>query len=311
LEQLGKLLNMKRTKSLILLVATLLLTSCSQTQDSNEVKSEKEFVWTDELITTALVDTCVGSSQWRTYSPDEVPLDYRSSSPVGHIDTSSLTDFPTVLIAGVCPHDAGAGYGNEFFFVGFRSELENKVFLIEKILGEDSGLTLENDLVISNNKIVLELNGYSDVDLCAACRDAIDVVEIEIVKNKPVIEYLSSNTYQIKDKINGTNQLDTSINQEQKNSEPSNNSENTWPSEADCLKLYAKDKEILDIKSEIDLLDGLQYQYEYGSPLYNDYKKQADFKKDILAKLESQKFDILTLNDDMPFCTWKWDNPYS
>jgi hypothetical protein len=55
----------------------------------------------------------------------------------------------------------------------------------------------------------------------------------------------------------------------------------------------------------------LQYQYEYGSPLYNDYKKQADFKKDILAKLESQKFDILTLNDDMPFCTWKWDNPYS
>jgi hypothetical protein len=300
-----------KRKSIIFLIITLTLTSCSQTQGNNEVKSEKQFVWTDELINTALVDTCVGSSQWRSYNPDEVPLDYRSSSPVGHIDTSSLTDFPTVLIAGVCPHDAGAGYGNEFFFVGFRSELENKVFLIEKILGEDSGLTLENDLIISNNKIVLELNGYSDSNLCAACRDAIDVVEIEIVKNKPVIEYLSSNTYQIKDKINGTNQLDTSINQEQKNSEPSYNSENTWPSEADCLKLYAKDKEILDIKSEIDLLDGLQYQYEYGSPLYNDYKKQADFKKDILAKLESQKFDILTLNDDMPFCTWKWDNPYS
>lgn len=302
---------MKLGKSIIFIITTLILTSCSQTIGSNEVTSEKPFVWTDELINTALVDTCVGSSQWSSSSPDEVPLDYRSSSPVGHIDTSSLTDFPTVLIAGVCPHDAGAGYGNEFFFVGFRSELENKVFLIEKILGEDSGLTLENDLVISNNKIVLELNGYSDVNLCAACRDAIDVVEIEIVKNKPVIEYLSSNTYQIKDKINGTNQLDTSINLEQKNSEPSNNSENTWPSEADCLKLYAKDKEILDIKSEIELLDGLQYQYEYGSPLYNDYKKQADFKKDILAKLESQKFDILTLNDDMPFCTWKWDNPYS
>jgi len=283
---------------------------CSGNTTEVSAENKSQFNWTEELINKALIDTCVTSSQWKSINPDEVPFNYRSSSPVDFVDTSSLTDFPTVLIAGVCPHDAGAGYGNEFFFVGFRSELENKVFLIEKILGEDSGLTLENDLVISNNKIILELNGYSDSNLCAACRDAIDVVEIEIVNNKPVIEYLSSNTYQIKDKINGTNQLDTSINQEQKNSESSNNSENTWPSEADCLKLYAKEKEILDIKSEIDLLDGLQFQYEYGSPLYNDYKKQADFKKDILAKLESQKFDILTLNDDMPFCTWKWDNPY-
>jgi len=301
---------MNKLKNLSLMFLCLGVIGCSGNTTAVSAENKTQFNWTDELINKALIDTCVTSSQWKSINPDEVPFNYRSSSPVDFVDTSSLTDFPTVLIAGVCPHDAGAGYGNEFFFVGFRSELENKVFLIEKILGEDSGLTLENDLVISNNKIILELNGYSDSNLCAACRDAIDVVEIEIVNNKPVIEYLSSNTYQIKDKINGTNQLDTSINQEQKNSESSNNSENTWPSEADCLKLYAKEKEILDIKSEIDLLDGLQFQYEYGSPLYNDYKKQADFKKDILAKLESQKFDILTLNDDMPFCTWKWDNPY-
>ena len=261
---------------------------------SNEGTLEKPFVWTDELINTALVDTCVGSSQWRSYSPDEVPLDYRSSSPVGHIDTSSLTDFPTVLIAGVCPHDAGAGYGNEFFFVGFRSELENKVFLIEKILGEDSGLTLENDLVISNNKIVLELNGYSDSNLCAACRDAIDVVEIEIVKNKPVIEYLSSNTFQIREKISGVSQTESVETEKTSSPQSSNESSNKGPSESDCRKLSEIQKEISDIKSEIELLDGLQFQYEYDSPLFNDYKKQSDFKREILSNLNSEYFDLVS-----------------
>lgn len=276
------------------MLITLTLTSCAQTQGNNEVKSEKQFVWTDELISTALVDTCVGSSQWSTYSPEEVPLDYRSSTAVDHIDTSSLTEFPTILIAGYCPHDAGAGYGNEFFFFGYRSELENKIFLIEKILGADSGLTLENNLAISNNKIVLELNGYSDRNLCAACRDVIDVVEIEIVKNKPVTEYLSSNTFQIREKISGVSQTETVETEKKSLPQSSNESLNKGPSQSDCRKLSEIQKDIAGIKSEIELLDGLQFQYEYDSPLFNDYKKQSDFKKEILTNLNSEYIDLVS-----------------
>jgi hypothetical protein len=300
-------MNLK--KSALFLVFVVLLASCAQKRDNIQVSAEKQFMWTDELIKTGLNDACVSSSQWSSTNPDDVPSEYRSSTPIERIDTSSLTDFPTALVAGYCPHDAGAGYGNEFFFIGYKAELENKVFLIEKVLGDDSGLELNNHLSISNNKIVLELNGYSDANLCADCRDTTDVVEIQIIQNKPTVNYLSSNSYQIKAKINGVNQTESVETQESSAPQSSDSSSNAWPSESECLKVYAKEKDISDIKLEIGLLDELMWQYEIGTQAYNDYKKQIDFKNERLRKLESEYSNLL--NDDTVFCSWKWDNPYS
>lgn len=297
-------------KLLIYLCLTFLVTSCAETKNEIVAESKTPFVWTDELINKALIDTCVTSSQWKSINPDEVPFDYRSSSPVDFVDTSGLTEFPTVIVAGFCPHDAGAGWGNEFFLIGYREELTKKVFIIDKILGEDSGLVIQNKLKVNDNKeILLELKGYSDEMLCAACRDAVDVVEIEIINNKSKVNYLSSNTYQIREKINGINKTNTADSQESTAPQSSNtSSSNSGPSETECLNLYEKEKQISDIKSEIALLEELMWQYEFGSQQYKDYRKQIDFENGKLSKMESEYSNLL--NDDTVFCSWHWNNPY-
>lgn len=177
-------------------VLSVLITGCS----SQNNKANSEFIWTTEQINAIFKDSCINSDNWKNKNPDEVMVEDRSLSVTKFIDTGDLTSIPTALVIGFCPIGEGSGWGNELFFVGHNTELENPNYIISEIIDEIEGLTIDSeDIKVEENGVNVKLNGYSSENEPKCCRDVTDEVLIKFEKDSPILEFRTVNSYQAKE----------------------------------------------------------------------------------------------------------------